>query len=427
MISAQPTTPRDPAPIVIVGGGVIGVCCAYSLARRGAPVLVVERDEVGRAASFGNAGTVSPGHPPINGPGRWRELIRSMIDPLSPLYIPPRLAPGLARWLWAFSRRCSPAHLDYCRRVSEPFARISQSLHDEIGADAPVNLGYAADGYFQIYRTPAGQAVAAHEAEYAQQQGFAPRFVEAGPLRDSEPALTDSVLGGYHHTEGRTMDPFRFVEHVADLARGHGALFRTGVEVSEVITRQQRVVGVRTESGEEIEASCVILATGAYSPALYQKLGCPLPVQAAKGYHVDLGGSAGETPAINHPYLLIERAVFCTPLPGRLRLAGTLEFSGINDDIRRPRLEQLTRSTRQYLSGIDTPAVSSEWCGLRPCTPDGLPVIGPLPGWQGMFAATGHAMLGLTFGPATGEALAELILTGRSELPLSGFDPKRFR
>jgi len=112
MISAQPTTPRDSTPIAIVGGGVIGVCCAYSLARRGAPVIVVERDEIGRAASFGNAGTVSPGHPPINGPGRWRELVRSMIDPLSPLYIPPRLAPGLARWLWAFSRRCSPAHLD---------------------------------------------------------------------------------------------------------------------------------------------------------------------------------------------------------------------------------------------------------------------------------------------------------------------------
>jgi D-amino-acid dehydrogenase len=151
-----------------------------------------------------------------------------------------------------------------------------------------------------------------------------------------------------------------------------------------------------------------------------------LPVQAAKGYHLDLGGSAGETPEINRPYLLIERAVFCTPLPGRLRLAGTLEFSGISDSIRRPRLEQLTRSTQQYLDGIDTASVSSEGCGLRPCTPDGLPAIGPLPGWQGIFAATGHAMLGLTFGPATGEALAELILTGRSELPLSGFDPARF-
>jgi D-amino-acid dehydrogenase len=348
-----------------------------------------------------------------------------MVDPLSPLYIPPRLAPGLVRWLWAFSRHCSTAHVDYCRRVFEPFARISPSLHDEIGDGAPTDMGYTSDGYFEIYRTRAGQTVAAHEAEYARLQGFAPRFVEARQLRDSEPALTDSVLGGYHH-EGRTMDPFRFVEHVADLARRHGAVFHTGVEVSELITRQGRVVGVRTANEEQIEASGVILATGAYSPDLYRKLGCPLPVQAAKGYHLDLGGSAGKTPEISRPYLLIERAVFCTPLPGRLRLAGTLEFSGISDSIRRPRLEQLTRTTQQYLHGIDKAPISSEWCGLRPCTPDGLPAIGPLPGWQGIFAATGHAMLGLTFGPATGEALAELILTGLSELPLSGFDPARF-
>ncbi|TFG65607.1 MAG: FAD-dependent oxidoreductase [Gemmatimonadales bacterium] len=426
MISVQRTTSQDSAPIVIVGGGVIGVCCAYALARRGAPVLVLERDEIGRGASFGNAGTVSPGHPPINGPGRWRELVRSMVDPLSPLYIPPRLTPGLARWLWAFARHCSPGHLEHCRRVSEPFARLSLSLHDDIAAEAPDNLGYTSDGYVEIYRTRTGKAVAAHEAEYARHQGFAPKSLEAGQLRDSDPALTDSILGGYHHEEGRTMDPFRFVEHVADLARQRGAQFRTGVTVTEVITRQKRAVGVKIGSGEDIDAGVVILATGAYSPNLYRKLGRPLPVQAAKGYHLDLDDSAGRTPAISRPYLLVERAVFCTPLPGRLRLAGTLEFSGVNHDIRRPRLEQLTRSAGQYLHGVAAAPVSSEWCGLRPCMPDGLPAVGPLPGWPGVFAATGHAMLGMTFGPATGEALAELILTGRSELPLTGLDPARF-
>jgi len=426
MNSMQAPTSRDSAPIVIVGGGVIGACCAYSLARRGASVIVLDRDEIGHGASFGNAGTVSPGHPPINGPGRWRELIRSMIDPLSPLYIPPQVSPGLARWLWAFARTCSTAHLEYCRRVSEPFARVSPSLHDEIVATASDELGYRSAGYLEVYRTPAGQAVATHEAEYACRQGFAPQSVDAAQLRDSEPALSDSVLGGFHHKEGRTMDPFRFVEHVADLARQHGAVIRTGVTVTEVITRQQRGIGVRTQSGDEIDASAVILATGAYSPELFRKLGCPLPVQAGKGYHLDLGGSAEVTPPIEKPYLLIESAVFCTPLPGRLRLAGTLEFSGVNHDIRRQRLQQLSLSTSRYFRGIDTAPVASEWCGLRPCTPDGLPAIGPLPGWQGIFAATGHAMLGLTFGPATGEALAELILTGRSELPLTGFDPARF-
>lgn len=427
MTPVHPAAFQDSAPIVVVGGGVIGVCCAWSLARRGVPVLLLERDEIGSGASFGNAGTVSPGHPPINGPGRWRELVRSMVDPLSPLYIPPQLSPALARWLWSFARHCSAAHLEHCRQVTEPFARASLPLHDELGADAPADLGYTTDGYFEIYRTAAGRATAEHEAEFARKQGFAPQAVDAAELRAGDPLLNDTVLGGYHHTEGRTMDPFRFVEHVASLARQHGASIRPGVGVDEVLTWRDRAVGVRTATGEELEAGAVILATGAYSPNLYRRLGCPLPMQAVKGYHLDLGGSAGGAPAIGRPYLLVERAVFCTPMPGRLRLAGTLEFSGPNDDIRRPRLEQLTRSAEQYLNGIDAAPVSSEWCGLRPCTPDGLPAVGPLPGWRGVFAATGHAMLGLTFGPATGEALAELILTGRSELPLAGLDPARFR
>ena len=113
-------------------------------------------------------------------------------------------------------------------------------------------------------------------------------------------------------------------------------------------------------------------------------------------------------------------------MPGRTRLAGTLEFSGLNHDLRRPRLEQLTRGAERYFDSLEETEVVSEWCGLRPCTPDGLPVVGALPGWPSVFAATGHAMLGLTFGPATGEALADLLLTGRSTPPLAALSPARF-
>jgi D-amino-acid dehydrogenase len=349
-----------------------------------------------------------------------------MVDPLSPLYISPRVTPGLARWLWAFARHCDSAHIEHCRDVMGPFARRSPALHDEIAVDGPPALGYRADGYVEVFRTPAGRETATHEAEYAHRLGFFPRALDADELAELEPSLTESVLGGYQHDEGRTMDPFRFVEHVADLAERHGAVVRTGVEVEEVLIRHGRTVGVRTATGDRIEAAAVVLATGAYSPNLYRRLGCPLPIQPAKGYHVDLGGAGRTAPDVGHPCLLVERAVFCTPLPDRLRLAGTLEFSGLNHDLRRPRLEQLTRSAADYLDGIDGAPVASEWCGLRPCTPDGLPAVGPLPGSEGVFTATGHAMLGLTFGPATGEALADLILTGRSD-PLAGLDPARFR
>lgn len=417
--------PMGAAPIIIVGGGVIGACCAYSLARRGASVLLLERETIGGAASFGNAGTVSPGHPPINGPGRWRELIRSMTDPLSPLYISPRLAPGLLSWLWSFSRHCSAGHVEHSRQVLEPFARVSLDLHDEIGRSAPADVGYERGGYLEIFRSDTGRKMALEEAEFARRQGFDPTEVNGSALLERDPALRDSVTGGYAYEAGRTMDPFRFVEHVTALAQREGARIRTGVEVGEIVTRGGQAVGVKTTSGDEIESSAVVLATGAYSPDLYARLGCPLPIQPAKGYHVDLVNPSSAAP-VDAPYLLVETAIFCTPMPGRTRLAGTLEFSGLNHDLRRTRLGQLTRGASKYLDGLNDLEVASEWCGLRPCTPDGLPVVGPLPGWPSVYAATGHAMLGLTFGPATGEALAEAIISGRQDTALSGLSPARF-
>lgn len=427
-------SPSASAPIVIVGGGVIGVCLARSLALRGVPALVLERGEIGHGASFGNAGTASPGHPPINGPGRWRELVRSMIDPLSPLYIAPRLDPGLFRWLLSFARHCSAAHLDYCREATAPLARVTPQLHDEIaeadgGGRPGASYGYRADGFLELYRTAGGAGVARHEAEFARGQGLEPHELDRDDLREREPAVTDAVRGAYHYAEGRSMDPYGFVRAVATQAAAGGAELRSGVEVASVLTEDGRAHGVRTAAGD-IDASAVVLATGAYSSDLYRNLGCPLPVIPAKGYHLDLASEdpAVESLGVNSPCLLVETSVFCTPLPGRLRLAGTLEFSGVNDRIRRQRLEQLLRGARLYLDGLEGPGIStaSEWSGLRPCTPDGLPAVGPLPGWTDLYTATGHAMLGLTYGPVTGEILADLLVDGRRAPVLTALDPGRF-
>jgi D-amino-acid dehydrogenase len=412
---------------------VIGVCCARSLARRGVPVTVLEQGAIGHGASFGNAGTVSPAHPPINAPGRWRELIRSMVDPLSPLYIPPRFDPGLWRWLLSFARHCGREHVEHCSRVMAPLAHATSALHDEIASSVAGGrgsadggaLGYRADGYLEVFRTRGGATTAEHEAAFARAQGFAPTRLDGDELRHREPALSAAVSGGFHYAEGRSLDPYAFVQAVADEARRHGARIETGVEVRSVRTEGGRARGVSTVGGD-VDAAAVVLATGAYSPALYAELGCPLPVIPAKGYHVDLPAAGPGTPRLDGACLLVETSVFCTPLPGRLRLAGTLEFSGINHEMRERRLRQLTRGARPYLKDLEGAPITSEWCGLRPCTPDGLPVVGALPGLGGVYAATGHAMLGLTFGPITGELLAELIVDGRAALPIAGLDPSRF-
>lgn len=159
-----PLTVSQDRHTVVVGGGVIGVCCAYFLAKRGARVTVVERDQIGRAASFGNAGSIAPGHPPINKPGRARQALKSLFDPLSPLYVAPRFDPALASWLWSFSRACSEEHVEYSMKILAPLGHASRALFDELIEAERLRCWFCRDGYYEIYLTERGLKSAEKES-----------------------------------------------------------------------------------------------------------------------------------------------------------------------------------------------------------------------------------------------------------------------
>jgi D-amino-acid dehydrogenase len=206
--------------------------------------------------------------------------------------------------------------------------------------------------------------------------------------------------------------------------------------VVEVIAGRGRVRGVLLEGGEPVLGDAVVLATGAYSLQLAHPFGVRLPIQPAKGYHRDLPADDSEPPPLRITAMLGERYVFCTPMGGFLRLAGTLELSGLNHRMVASRVENLQNSAVRYVRGLVDKTSSDDWVGLRPVTPDGLPVVGPVPGLDGLFVANGHAMLGLTLGPVTGKLLAEWVLEGtppqvawsRGDPPvdLSALRPDRF-
>ena len=412
--------------VIVVGGGVIGVCCAYFLARLGARVTVVERGEIGAGASFGNAGCIAPGHPPLNTPSRKRGALKQLLDPKSPLYIPPRWDPALARWLLAFRAHCTEERLEAGMRALAPLGRASLDLFDLLIEDEELDCGYRRTGYYEVCRTRARLDATLHEAELVRRLGFRADSLEEGALLEREPGLRMPVEGGVYYPEAATCDPHRFVLELAERARSHGARFRTGLAVTGVLTRGGAATGVVLDGDHVAEADAVVLATGAYGLKLTRALGLRLPVQAGKGYHRDVPTEPGREPRLTITCVLSESSVFCTPLEGFVRLAGTLEFSGINHEMRRSRLEQLTHSAARYLLHVGGRDPVSEWCGLRPCTYDGLPIIGPVPGVDGVFVATGHAMLGLTLGPITGRLVAEYALDGRPSLSLEPLSPGRF-
>ncbi|MEW6746106.1 MAG: FAD-dependent oxidoreductase [Planctomycetota bacterium] len=411
---------------VIVGGGLIGVSCAYYLVKRGERVTLLERAGLGEAASFGNAGSIAPGHAPINKPGRARQAFKWMFNPVSPLYIARPLDPSLIRWLWQFQAKCTETHFMHCMELLGPLGHLSADLFDEIIESEQLECDYRASGYYDVFRTEQALAKGRLEAELQKRYGHSVEEIPASEMRSREPALLPDIKGALLHRRAATLNPHHFVVELAARCDRQGASIRTGAEVERVIAKDGRATGVRLTSGEVIDADVVVLATGAYSQHLWEKLGYRIPLQAAKGYHRDSDPHAGGAPPLRQACILAEAFVFCSPIDDFVRFAGTLEFSGVNHEIRRPRLDALTVAARRYFANVGDAGTRSEWCGLRPCLADGLPAVGWVRGIAGLFMATGHAMMGLTLAPATGKLAAEWILNGKPSLDVSAMDAARF-
>lgn len=403
----------------------VGVSCAYYLARAGAGVTLLERDRIGAGASSGNAGTVSAGHPPLNRPGRVRQALARMLDPTSPLYVKPRWDPALWRWLIGFARRCTEEHVEHAMRVMAPLGKDALVLFDALVQEERIECEYRAEGYYDVCSTVEGLDSARREAEIIERFGYHPEIVDGDELRRREPAFGAGLAGGVFYPEAATLDPALFVTRLARAATRHGAIVREGTRVRSVLAAGGRATGVRLAGGETVAADAVVLATGPFDARIARELGTKLPVQPGKGYHRDVDVGPNGAPRLRVACVLHETSVFCTPMDTVVRFAGTMEFSGMNSVLRPERLRQLTRAAKEAFPGLGTARPISEWCGLRPMSVDGLPIVGALPGVEGVAVATGHGMLGLTLGPVTGEMIARLVLEGGDER-LAPLSPRRF-
>jgi D-amino-acid dehydrogenase len=411
--------------VVVVGGGVIGVNCAYYLSRGGADVVLLERGDLGAGASSGNAGTVSAGHPPLNRPGRIRQAITRMIDPTSPLYVKPRWDPALWRWLSGFARYCTHAHVERSMRIMAPLGKEALMVFDDLIHEERIECGYRVDGYFDVCSTAKGLAVAREEASIIGRYDYHPETVDGDELRRREPAFGPGIIGGVYYPEAATLIPARFLARLADAAQRHGCEIRQGVDVRAVETRSGRVAAVTLLDGGRVDADAVVLATGPFSLGIARRFGARLPVVPGKGYHRDVEIGPNGAPGLRVACVLNETSVFCTPMDTFVRFAGTMEFSGENHTLRGPRLRQLTRAAREGFPALGTAHPISQWTGLRPMSVDGLPLVGPLGGVEGLTVATGHGMLGLTLGPVTGRIIAETVL-GEGDARYEALRPDRF-
>ncbi len=410
--------------VAIVGAGVIGLLCAYELRRRGAEVIVVDRAQPGRACSLANAGWIVPSlSAPLPSPGLMVKSIKWLLRRNSPLFIKPSSVPAMLGWLGQFRRHCNRTDYEAGFRAVAALNRSTMSLYDRLEQEG-LSFEMAKAGLLFVFRSEPELRHVRDDLALMEQYGYSPpEEFPANQLRELEPGLSRDLSGGIRVHEERHVRPEALCAALIARLQEHRVEIMECVDVGSVAREGDRVTAITGSSHAAIEADAFVIAAGAWSGRVAAEFGYGLPVQAGKGYSITVANPAVR---LTHALYLGEAKIGCTPFDGALRIAGTMELSGINLSLDRKRVAALESAVRGYLPRALEGGTRTEWVGMRPITPDGLPIIGRLPSCSNVYVATGHALLGVTLAPSTGAAIADLILGNRSDVDLKPFDPARF-
>jgi D-amino-acid dehydrogenase len=413
------------ARVVVVGGGVVGLACAWELRRARASVVVLERGAVGGGVSHGNTGWVCPSFTyPLPAPGMVREGLRQLVTGGEAFVLRPRLDPAFVRWLWGFRRNCSRPRFDAGVRALLALNERTLALFDAY-REAGVSFEMHSAGLVLAARTRKGLDSYRAIFQRLRQLGYEGAIdeLDAAALASLEPALDPTrVAGGLHATVDRFVRPEQLTAGLAASLRADGVVIRERCALTR-IARQNGTLALETSAGPEL-ADRVVVSAGLSTTPLLRRLGARVPLVGARGYSVTIAGRG--TPP-RHALYLAEAKLGLSPFDGGVRIAGVFELGARDTDAPRDAGARLMAAARPYLAGWcpEADAPVEAWAGLRPSTPDGLPLIGALPGVEGVYVASGHGMLGVTLAPATAALLAPLVLEDRAAPELAPFDPGR--
>ncbi|THD69073.1 FAD-dependent oxidoreductase [Robertkochia marina] len=410
--------------IIVIGGGIVGLSTAYYLLKEGHEVIVVDKGDINSGASFVNAGYLTPSHViPLAAPGMMAKGLKWMFNSSSPFYMKPRLDPDFLKWAWYFNRSSTAAKVKAAIPVIRDINLLSKDLYTDLH-DSRILGDFQLDkrGLLMLYKTEKAAKGEEETARIAAEKGLEVKVLNKSELNALEPGVDASVLGAVHYECDAHTTPGEVMKLMLEYLKKNGATILTNTPVTGIHKKNNKVVSIAC-GNETLEADFFVMSAGSWSSNLVKELGVSLSLQAGKGYRINVAEPTG----INYPAVLCEGKVAVTPMRGFTRFAGTMEFSGINQHIRKERVEAIAARAREYYSNlkIGEKAKAEAQCGLRPVSPDGLPYIGWLGNYSNMAVATGHAMMGWSLGPATGKLISELIDGRKTSMDLTPFDPGR--
>jgi D-amino-acid dehydrogenase len=410
--------------VLVIGGGPVGLSCAYYLLKSGRSVTVLDAKEIGKGSGSGNAGHIVPSHIiPLAAPGVVTSALKWMLDPAhSPFSMKVSLDPNYLMWLLRFSLACSQNNVNRSLEPLNQLSQLSAKNFSQIIAEEKFDCAYQEKGLLHLFKTEKAFHEGQHEGGFMQKHGIPVSVYDKNKIHEVEPAAVDDVIGGVHFTGDAHLNPAVFLNLLKERVKSMGAELLEYTSVTDFETANGKIVKVKTTAGD-FEAEQIVLAAGALTPSVAKDLKLNIPTQPARGYSMTL--SATKTMP-SHALILGERRIAVSPMAGLLRFTGRLEVGNYSMEPNPLWIQRIETSAREYLRLDETLDVKETWAGLRPTTPDGVPIIGKSPKHSNLVLATGHAMLGLSLAPGTGLVVSQLLNGQEPAFSLSRMRLERF-
>jgi len=409
---------------IIIGAGIVGLSSAYYLQQSGWEVTVLEKGDLSDNCSFGNAGMLVPSHfVPLAAPGMIEKGIKWMFDSKSPFYVRPSLNMDLVGWGLKFMKS---ANKEKAERAAVPLRDISllskdlyANLTKEIG-----DFGLTNNGILMLYKSDKVGEEELHIAEQARNLGLDVASLSAAEAQALQPDLKLDVLGGIHYRCDAHLNPNQLLALLQKYLLAKGVKIIKNTEVTKIIHEKGQITSLLA-GGKQYSANHYVLAGGSWSPEIAKRAGFKIPLMPGKGYSFLVDDTAKN---MHIAALLCEAKVSVTPMGGKIRFGGTMEIDAVNDRININRVKGIVESIPKYFPDMHPalPETKDIWYGFRPCSPDGLPYLGNSKSLQNLTVATGHGMMGISLGPATGKLVSELINGQSPSMDINPFSANRY-
>jgi D-amino-acid dehydrogenase len=410
---------------VVIGGGIIGLSSAYYLQKSGWEVTVLDKTDLSDSCSYGNLGMIVPSHfVPLAAPGMLSQGIRWMLNSKSPFYVKPALSPNLISWGLKFIKSATPRNVENAASFLLNLNLYSKRLYEEWQKEPGFDFALENKGILMYYKTEKVAEEEVHLAEKARSMGLDAVPLNKEEVQALEPETELDILGAVHYRCDSHLYPNKLIPQLLKHLKSAGVNIQGSNAVKQIITEKGTIKKVVAEKGE-YEADVVVMAGGSWLPQLAKMAQLPIPLMPGKGYSFTYDQPQKK---LNVPAILCEARVAITPMNGHMRYGGTMEIAPVNNKINLNRVEGIVESVPKYFPGIklEVPQEKDIWFGFRPCSPDGLPYLGRTTKLNNLIIAGGHAMMGLSLGPATGKVVADLANGQKPEVEISAFNPERF-